>query len=96
MLLTNFDPNEVFEELTDELRSYVFFRDNGVCQICGKSASEPHHVIYRSHGGKHCANNIASICNKCHYKIHNKQDKYKELLLTRIKENEQQLRRDLI
>lgn len=96
MLLTSFDPNEEFEELTEELRAYVFFRDEGICQICGKSGSEPHHIKYRSKGGKHCANNLASTCQKCHSKIHNKEDKYKELLKTRIEENEKRLRRDLI
>jgi 5-methylcytosine-specific restriction endonuclease McrA len=96
VLLSNFDPDQTFETMEEDLRNYVNARDEGLCLLCGRLGSEPHHVKYRSLGGKNCANNLATLCNKCHYKIHNKKDEYKKLLLQRISENEKRLRDRLI
>jgi 5-methylcytosine-specific restriction endonuclease McrA len=95
VLLSSFDPEQEFDTMTQELRDYVYSRDEGQCLKCGNLGSDPHHVIYRSKGGKHKANNIATLCNKCHHKIHNITDDVKGLLLQRIKESEQRLRDSL-
>jgi 5-methylcytosine-specific restriction endonuclease McrA len=96
MLLKSFDPNQVFEELTDDLREYVFARDEGLCVKCGNQGSEPHHIIYRSHIKGHCANLIATLCYRCHGKIHTVKDDVKKLLLQRVQENEKILRERLV
>ncbi len=94
--LKDLNPEFAFEKMCDELHQYVEARDNGCCVLCGNLGGEHHHVTYRSHLGKHKANNLATLCNKCHYKIHNISDKLKELIFSRIKENEKLFRERLI
>ena len=96
MLLKLFDPNQVFEDETEDLRNYVFARDDGLCLQCGSQGSSIHHVIYRSHMKGHCANRMGVLCFKCHFSLHNCIDVEKKLLLLRIEENEKKLRERLV
>ena len=66
-----FNPDEVFVDYNDRLWFYINARDEGLCQVCAKAAAEQHHVKYRSHGGKHKANEIISLCKQHHYSEHN-------------------------
>ncbi len=96
MSLNDFNPEEEFEKVTEELHRYVSARDDDKCLLCYSLGGDHHHVKYRSHQGKHKANNLATLCNKCHYKIHNISDGVKELLISRIKESEKLFRERLI
>jgi 5-methylcytosine-specific restriction endonuclease McrA len=43
------------------------------CQTCGKWIGDwghAHHIVPRSRGGKWEIGNIAYLCEKCHFKIH--------------------------
>lgn len=65
MQVKSFDPNKNFENPNDlELHAYVSFRDEEFCVLCGNPAGEHHHILYRSHSGKNCANNLATLCHK--------------------------------
>lgn len=82
--------------MEEDLRNYVLARDEGRCLLCGGLGGDLHHVIYRSKLGKNLANNLATLCNKCHYKIHNITDEVKQLLLERIRNSESRLRNRLV
>jgi 5-methylcytosine-specific restriction endonuclease McrA len=43
-------------------RKKAFARDEGCCVVCGKLATETHHIILRSKGGPDDAWNLASVC----------------------------------
>lgn len=47
-------------------------RDNYACQFCGKKHTrlEVHHIIYRSQGGTDDENNLITLCEDCHSKVH--------------------------
>ena len=55
-------------------KQYVLFRDGFVCQHCkGKSKDKKlqvHHVVYRSNGGTNEPNNLMTLCETCHKKVH--------------------------
>lgn len=50
----------------------VLNRDNYTCQCCGKKATrlEVHHIICRSNGGTDDENNLITLCEECHSKVH--------------------------
>lgn len=49
------------------LQQAVLKRDNGVCQMCGKPASEGHHIIHcRYHTVRWDLSNVVSLCRQCH------------------------------
>lgn len=59
--------------LPEALRQAVFFRDDWMCRACGNRRTlDPHHVIYRSHGGKDELNNLLILCRRCHDDEHEK------------------------
>ncbi len=49
-----------------KLRRAVFDRDDGLCIICRRPASDVHHVIFRSAGGADSLENCVSLCRDCH------------------------------
>lgn len=51
----------------------VLNRDKYTCQICGKKhiRLEVHHIIYCSQGGTDDEDNLITLCEDCHDKIHN-------------------------
>ena len=55
-------------------RAFVLCRDNYKCQHCkGKSKDsklEVHHIVYKSNGGSDEQENLITLCNSCHYKLH--------------------------
>lgn len=55
-------------------KAFVLSRDNYECQHCkGKSKNsklEVHHIVYRSNGGSDEQENLLTLCNSCHYKLH--------------------------
>ena len=50
----------------------VRHRDNYTCQCCGKKniKLEVHHIVYRSQGGTDDENNLITLCENCHDKLH--------------------------
>ena len=54
-------------------REAVLNRDNYTCQVCGKKNTrlEVHHIVYRSQGGTDDENNLITLCEDCHDKVHN-------------------------
>jgi 5-methylcytosine-specific restriction endonuclease McrA len=46
-------------------------RDQNVCQLCGaKEKIEGHHIINFAYGGAATADNIISLCKRCHQAVH--------------------------
>lgn len=68
------------------VKDYVLFRDNYVCQYCkGKSKEkrlEVHHIKYRSQGGGNSPNNLITLCKTCHDNLHKG-----EILITKQNKN---------
>lgn len=55
------------------IRQQVLDRDNSQCVVCGTSGDNRlhlHHVIYRSQGGTHTVDNLATVCHRDHDRIH--------------------------
>lgn len=95
MRLKDFDPNQVFDKVTEDLASYIYERDCGLCQICTKQGTERHHIVYRSKCGKNCAMNLILLCNGCHRNLHDVSDRRRNQLLLRVIENESRFRKSI-
>lgn len=58
------------------LQNYVLCRDKHTCQRCEKNSKntelQVHHVVWQSHGGSDCPENLITLCSKCHTKVHKK------------------------
>jgi len=62
------------------MRDYVLYRDKYQCQLCHKKSNlQLHHVISRSKGGKNHPDNLVTLCNDCHAKVHNDTSLMKKL-----------------
>ena len=99
MNFKRFDPREVFTDYTENLKEYVVERDNRMCQACScATENTPHHIIFRSQGGKNVSTNLITLCNVCHDKVH-KTGKFKispDTLLERALKNEKVFRGRLV
>lgn len=53
-------------------RAHALDRDNYTCQCCGakKVRLEVHHIHFRRHGGSNDLENLITLCEDCHKKIH--------------------------
>lgn len=56
----------------ENVKSYVLSRDNHKCYFKCKDSSklEVHHIKFRSQGGTDNPNNLITLCEKCHKKVH--------------------------
>lgn len=56
----------------DNLRAFIFSRDNHTCQICKKRGGimDIHHIIPKKNGGSNRPNNLVCLHSKCHKKLH--------------------------
>ena len=61
-------PNYGFEST----KAKVLNRDNYTCQCCKtkKGTLHVHHIIYRSNGGSDKMENLITLCENCHKKLH--------------------------
>lgn len=57
-----------------ELRSFIYHRDNSVCQECNLTfelwESQIHHIVPVSNGGNDSVENLILLCKNCHTKVH--------------------------
>ncbi len=63
----------------DNVKAYVLYRDNYICQICKEQFGRlrMHHINQRKDNGSNRPDNLITIHNDCHKKFHNKEIKYK-------------------
>jgi len=56
----------------DNVRAYVFERDNYTCQICKKNKGilQTHHINQRKDGGSDRPDNLVTVHKDCHKKFH--------------------------
>lgn len=56
----------------ENVKSYVLSRDNHTCFFKCKDSKrlEVHHIKFRSNGGTDNPNNLITLCEKCHKKVH--------------------------
>lgn len=61
----------------------VLNRDDYTCQCCKtkKTTLHVHHIVYRSNGGSDKMDNLITLCENCHRKLHNGELKDFELKL---------------
>jgi len=52
------------------LRNIVFERDSFTCIFCEQPASECHHVVRSSQGGRNHPQNLVSVCRMHHLMAH--------------------------
>ena len=54
------------------ISEYVLCRDKHTCQSCGKKTGKKHvhHVIWRRDGGADTPENLITLCESCHTKVH--------------------------
>ncbi|WP_232216833.1 RNA-guided endonuclease IscB [Methanohalobium evestigatum] len=56
------------------IRTYVLHRDNYTCQKCKNRSKDPklecHHIVFRSNGGTDRPDNLITLCETCHGKLH--------------------------
>jgi len=60
--------NEKSKEKWEQVRNQVLERDNHKCVVCGKPATQVHHIHLRSKRKDlvYEINNLVSLCNHCH------------------------------
>ncbi len=97
-MLYEIDPEGDYEEYDEELRRYIFERDNGLCILCNRVGQECHHIIFRSRStvGTHKPNNLATLCHDCHAVQHSDETVDNEVLFRKVKANEKRFRESLI
>lgn len=96
MLFYEIDPEKEYEELTVDIRAYVWERDSDLCVVCGKQGHQVHHIKFRSQGGSHKPNNLCLLCYKCHQKQHSDKPTSVKKLIKRVLKNEGKLRERLV
>lgn len=58
---------------SDNVTTRVLVRDQYQCRNCGKGGINQlhvHHVVYRSQGGKDTEDNLVTLCQNCHVRVH--------------------------
>lgn len=90
-------PDTAYTNISDILYSYCVERDNQLCIICGNQGSDLHHVVYKSLGGKHRPNNLATLCKKHHNQVHEGVfgSNIVKILIRKLKSNDKIFRRRL-
>ncbi len=97
-MLYEIDPEGDYEEYDEELRRYVWERDNGLCIMCNRKGQECHHIVFRSRTkvGTHKPNNLGTLCRDCHDVQHSDEPIENEVLFKKVKANEVRFRKELI
>ena len=54
-----------------QLKLKILERDAWRCQYCGRRDElQIHHIVYRSHSGADCEENLIVLCGGCHHWVH--------------------------
>lgn len=65
--------NNFIQNLMDA-RKAIVSRDGGKCKWCESTVNlEVHHILPKSQGGTDAANNLVTLCHKCHKQWHREQ-----------------------
>lgn len=63
------------------LKQYVLNRDNYSCKSCTSKKKNTklhvHHILFKSNGGTDTKNNLITLCESCHDKLHKKKNAQK-------------------
>jgi len=63
------------------LKQYVLTRDGYTCRSCASNKKNTklhvHHIVFRSNGGTDTKNNLITLCESCHDKLHKKKNAQK-------------------
>lgn len=56
----------------NNIKAYILNRDNYTCQCCKtkKGILHVHHIVYRSKGGSDKTENLITLCEYCHKRLH--------------------------
>ena len=57
------------------------------CAVCGKLATNLHHILYKSQGGKDDESNLIPLCYNCHANHHDRNSPTTEQLKNLKHEN---------
>jgi len=79
--------------MNKEIVKKVKERSGGFCEICGRPASELHHIVFGSGKRKQCENehSVVALCWYCHrgkYGVHGKNGRKLDLYLKRRLQDE--------
>lgn len=70
-------PKRRKSDIPADVRAAVLKRDGLRCRWCGtRSHLHLHHIIYRSGGGKHTAENLITLCQRHHDAVHSDKETY--------------------
>jgi len=63
-------------------QEYVLCRDNHTCRACKKKTGKlhVHHVVWKSQGGADQPENLLTLCERCHDKVHKNQKFNKKIV----------------
>ena len=78
-------PNKkLYEKKADALLTPIALKNNPNCEICGMPATVGHHFVFKSTSTRlrYYLPNIISLCQKCHYVLH--QNKMQTLMSGKI------------
>ncbi|MDR0905652.1 MAG: HNH endonuclease [Oscillospiraceae bacterium] len=56
--------------ISKALRNIVFERDSYTCILCNNAASDAHHFVPRSRGGRDIPENLVALCHGHHMAVH--------------------------
>ena len=76
-------------QLNKNQREYILKRDGYKCSICGCISDDltVHHIRKRCNGGTNDPENLISLCQDCHVRIH----KWEEIRLSLTKEQREEI-----
>ena len=58
-------------DIPAKTKKALYERDDWQCRHCkNRNGLHPHHIVYRSQGGKHTLDNLLTLCWKCHNAVH--------------------------
>lgn len=66
----------------ENVKAFVLSRDKHTCQKCSDKITKlhVHHIVFRSNGGTDSPNNLVTLCEACHDKLHKHKNADKESL----------------
>ncbi len=76
--------------ISRSLRKRVLKRDDYMCAYCRCGARvsgnplHPHHVLYKSEGGKNLIENLITLCAKHHNMVHSSKRRWQPVLLAYV------------